>query len=140
MDNTERSGKKIVIIDDEPDLREIYGMGFKSEGFDVFTAENGEIGLSLIREEHPDAILLDLDMPVMNGFEVLKALKEDVALVGIPVVVLSNIDDEKAFRAAEELHTSYYLLKVMTTPQKATDLVYEILKKRESENVNAPEH
>ena len=128
---TETAKKRTVcIIDDEADLREIYGTGFKREGFVVLTAENGEEGLAVIRREHPDAIILDLQMPVMDGFAVLKALKADPVLSDIPVVILSNVDDEKTFHEAEGSQSCYYLLKVLTTPQKAVDIVCEALREK----------
>lgn len=124
--------KKICIIEDEQDLLEMYSRAFRQEGFSVFTAENGEKGMSLIREIRPDAVVLDLQMPVKNGFEVLEEMRADEALVTIPVVILSNIDSERAFSEAERSQSCYYLLKVMTTPQKAVDVVIEALHEKEN--------
>ena len=74
------SKKKICIVDDDPNLREIYLMKFNQEGFEVFLATNGEEGLQVIREKKPDIILLDLQMPVKNGIEVLEELDQDAEL------------------------------------------------------------
>lgn len=122
--------KKICIIEDDANLREIYRKTFEQEGFEVVAAGDGEEGLKKIREQVPDAITLDLQMPVKDGFEVLKELSADSRLAGIPVVVLSNVDDERAFRAAEESKSCFYLIKVMTTPQKLVDIVCEALQYR----------
>ncbi len=119
--------KKICIIDDDADLREIYLMKFNQEGFDVSLATNGEEGMKSIREKHPDIILLDLQMPIKNGVEVLQELQADEALAKIPVIVLTNIDNEDAFREIGEYETRFYLIKSLTTPQKAVEYVREVL-------------
>lgn len=119
--------KKVCIIDDDADLREIYLMKFNQEGFDVSLATNGEEGMKSIREKTPDIILLDLQMPVKNGVEVLQELQADTALAKIPVIVLTNIDNEDAFREVGEYETRFYLIKSLTTPQQAVDYVREVL-------------
>ncbi|MBP9728508.1 MAG: response regulator [Candidatus Moranbacteria bacterium] len=119
--------KKVCIIDDDADLREIYLMKFNQEGFDVSLAINGEEGLKSIREKTPDIILLDLQMPVKNGIEVLQELQADKELAKIPVIILTNIDNEDAFREVGEYETRFYLIKSLTTPQQAVDYVREVL-------------
>ncbi len=119
--------KKVCIIDDDADLREIYLMKFNQEGFDVSLAVNGEEGMKSIREKTPDIILLDLQMPVKNGIEVLQELQTDKELAKIPVIVLTNIDNEDAFREVGEYETRFYLIKSLTTPQQAVDYVREVL-------------
>ena len=119
--------KKVCIIDDDPDLREIYLTKFNQEGFDVSLAVDGEEGLRIIREKHPDIILLDLQMPVKNGIEVLQELDKDEAFSKIPVIVLTNIDNEEAFKEVGKFETRFYLIKSLTTPQKAVDYVKEVL-------------
>lgn len=122
-----RTKKKICIIDDDPDLREIYLTKFNQEGFDVSLATNGEEGLRVIREKRPDIILLDLQMPVKNGIEVLQELDTDKDFSRIPIIVLTNIDNEEAFKEVGKFETRFYLIKSMTTPQKAVDYVKEVL-------------
>lgn len=119
--------KKVCIIDDDPNLREIYLMKFNQEGFDVSLAVDGEEGMKLIRDNRPDIILLDLQMPVKNGVEVLQELEADGELSKIPVIILTNIDNEDAFREVGKFETRFYLIKSLTTPQKAVDYVKEVL-------------
>lgn len=119
--------KKVCIVDDDPNVREIYLMKFNQEGFDVSLATNGEEGLKVIREERPDIILLDLQMPVKNGVEVLAELHQDQELRKIPVIVLTNIDNEDSFKEVGKFETRFYLVKSLTTPQKAVDYVREVL-------------
>ena len=119
--------KKVCIVDDDSDLRDIYLMKFNQEGFDVSVAVNGEEGMRLIREKKPDIILLDLQMPVKNGVEVLTELNADEELSRIPVIVLTNIDNEDSFKQVGKFETRFYLIKSLTTPQKAVDYVREVL-------------
>lgn len=119
--------QKVCIIDDDPNLREIYLMKFNQEGFDVSLAADGEEGLKVIREKRPDIILLDLQMPLKNGMEVLEELNHDPELSKIPVIVLTNIDHEDAFKEVGKFETRFYLIKSLTTPQKAVDYVKEVL-------------
>ena len=119
--------KLVCIVDDDPNMREIYERKFKREEFDVVTAEDGEKGIALIREQHPDIILLDIQMPVMDGFDVMNVLRKDETVSRIPVVVLSNVDDERTFKKIGEFETRFYLIKALTTPQKAVDIVREVL-------------
>jgi len=119
--------KKVCIVDDDPSVREIYLMKFNQEGFDVSLATDGAEGLRVIREEQPDIILLDLQMPVKNGIEVLEELHRDEELRKIPVIVLTNIDNEDSFKEVGKFETRFYLVKSLTTPQKAVDYVREVL-------------
>ncbi|MBP7060418.1 MAG: response regulator [Candidatus Moranbacteria bacterium] len=119
--------KRVCIIDDDANVREIYLTKFNKEGFDVTLAVNGEEGLRVIREKKPDILLLDLQMPVKNGIEVLQELDTDKALSRIPVIVLTNIDNEEAFKEVGKFETRFYLIKSLTTPQKAVDYVNEVL-------------
>lgn len=129
MAENEELGKRIVcIIDDNEDIREIYSAKFTSEGFMVVSASNGEEGLQVIREKRPDVILLDIEMPVLDGIGVLEVLKEDAELSKIPVVILSNIDRDEMFQEIERLGAAkYYLVKSLTSPQKVVDMTVEVL-------------
>jgi CheY-like chemotaxis protein len=120
--------KLVCIVDDDDNIRDIYERKFVQSGFDVVLAKNGEEGLSAMREKHPDVVLLDIQMPVMGGMEVLAELKKDEALSKIPVVILSNVDDEVVFsEIGKQFVTRFYLVKALTTPQKAVSIVKEIL-------------
>lgn len=120
--------KTVCIVDDNADIREIYRMKFQREGFAVLMAKDGEEGLRVIRENRPDIILLDIEMPVLDGVGVLKALKEDAELSRIPVVILSNIDSDSMFQEVSALGgVKYYLVKSLTDPQKVVDITLEAL-------------
>ena len=84
----------VLVIDDEPAVRDLMQRFLSREGFRVVTAAGGEEGLRLARELKPDAITLDVMMPGMDGWAVLSALKADVAIADIPVVMLTIVDDK----------------------------------------------
>ena len=81
--------KTVLVIEDDPWTRTITTALLAGEGFAVIEAKNGEEGLKRAREHMPDAVLLDLALPTKSGLEVLRELKSDISLMGIPVVVVS---------------------------------------------------
>lgn len=83
----------ILIIDDDTLVHDMLQRMFTKEGFEVYTATNGEEGLDLAREIKPNAIILDVLMPGMDGWSVLASLKENSELSNIPVIMLSMVDD-----------------------------------------------
>ena len=118
----------VCIVDDDPSILEIYRTKFEQSGYAVFTATDGSEGLQLLREHRPDILLLDIQMPVKNGVEVIKEMNTNPEFSNIPIVVLSNVDDEDMFREVGKLNrTNFYLIKSLTTPQKAVDIVREVL-------------
>lgn len=83
--------RKILVIDDEPDVVSYLSAYLEDEGFQVLTASNGPDGLALAREEAPDLITLDITMPGMSGIEVLTKLRRDENLNGLPVVIITGV-------------------------------------------------
>jgi DNA-binding response OmpR family regulator len=117
--------KKVAIIDDDPNIYEIYGTKLRNENFEVVGATDGESGLELVKKEKPDVILLDIMMPGKNGVEVLDALQSNPETLKIPVIILSNVSDEKVVKKVGEFSTHFYVVKALTTPQKIAGLVKE---------------
>ena len=83
--------KKILVIDDEPDVVSYLSVFFEDEGFEVVTARDGRDGLAMARRESPDLITLDITMPIMSGIEVLTNLRRDPDLASIPVIVVTGV-------------------------------------------------
>ena len=83
---------KILIIDDDEDLRSLLTIYFEGLGFNATCANDGDEGLTQAREHQPDVIILDINMPTLDGFNTLRALKNNAATEHIPVVVLSSFD------------------------------------------------
>lgn len=103
--------KNILFIEDESTLQKTVSAALEQEGIGVISALDGEIGLRLAREKNPDLILLDLILPKMDGFEVLKALKSDPAYSHIPVIVLTNLESNDDIERALSLGARSYLIK-----------------------------
>lgn len=103
--------KNILIIEDEVDIREAMAEAVQDAGFNVTTAANGAIGLSLALEQKPDLILLDIIMPIMDGHETLKKLREDEWGRNAKVIVLTAMDDVINIASAHEGSITDYIIK-----------------------------
>jgi two-component system cell cycle response regulator DivK len=94
---------RILVVEDQPDNRQIIRDLLTSAGYQLIEAEDGEAGVRLAREHRPDLILMDIQLPVLDGYEATRRIKADPELRSIPVVVVTSYalsgDDEKA-RAA----------------------------------------
>jgi DNA-binding response OmpR family regulator len=119
--------KKILYIEDDPDLQKTLGDLLKSEGYEVVLALDGEIGLKLAKTERPDLILLDLILPKVHGFEVLKTLKKEEETKDIPVVTLTNLEGTEDVVKAIELGATAYLVKAQYTPKDVLEKIKKIL-------------
>lgn len=108
--------KKILIVEDEKALRDALSDKLKNEKFVVIEATNGEEGLKMAVEEQPDLILLDIIMPVMDGFTMIGKLREAEKTKGltedrIPIILLTNVDQEKGMGPGQKLGIYDYLVK-----------------------------
>lgn len=104
-------GQRILLAEDDRFLRKSAGAMLRRQGFMVLAAEDGEEALRLARTESPDLILLDIIMPKIQGFDVLKALKSDPHTSPIPVIILSNLGQESDSLAAREMGALDYWVK-----------------------------
>jgi len=120
---------KILIIEDEEMLVNMYESKFLTEGFQVLKAFNGEDGLALALKEKPDLILLDIILPKMDGFLVLKSLKEETPTKNIPIILLTNLGQDEDINKGKAMGANDYLVKANLTPSEVVEKVKEILKK-----------
>ena len=86
--------KEILVVEDEKDLTELIKYNLEKEGFQVFSASNGEEGLKLVQRKRPALVLLDLMLPVIDGLEVCRRIKKDPQTAATPVVILTVKDAE----------------------------------------------
>jgi len=106
-------GKMILLIEDDLDLQRIYSSKLQLSGFDVKLAGDAMQGYTIAKETKPNIVLLDIMLPgQMNGFDLLKRLKEDDHLKSIPVIVLTNLDTEK--QEALKVGAVAYIIKANT--------------------------
>jgi len=103
--------KKLLFIEDESVIHKTLSDVLSQKEYEIFSALDGEAGVRLAKEKHPDLILLDLVMPKMNGFEVLHALKTEEITKDIPVIVLTNLEQMEDIQKAIDLGATTYLVK-----------------------------
>ena len=119
--------KKIVVVEDEPSIQQLYVYKLENDGFEVRAASNGQEGLALIKGFEPDLILLDLRMPVMSGDVMLEKLRSTDWGSSVRVVVLTNISKDEAPRNLRFLSVDRYIVKAHHTPSQIVAIVEEIL-------------
>ncbi len=119
--------KRILFIEDESVLQKTFGEILEQEGYEVISALDGEIGLRLAKEKKPDLILLDLILPKIHGFDVLKKLKEDKETQGIPVIILTNLEGIGDVDKALELGATTYLVKAQYTLEEMVEKIKKAL-------------
>lgn len=106
-----KNGIEVLIVEDDVFLRKILATKFGKEGFDVRVAADGSEALTLMREQVPTLLLLDLILPKVSGFEVLTEMRTDDKLKGVPVIVLSNLGQEEDQERATELGAIAFMTK-----------------------------
>lgn len=111
------SGKAMVlIIEDEPGFRKIYKDFLESEGYGVLEAEDGQKGLDMIRTSKPDLVLLDIVLPQISGFDVLKSIRSDTATKDLPVIIFSVLGERDTVRKGLELGANDFAVKGFYSP------------------------
>ena len=109
---------RILLVEDEPEVLELYKLKLTLDGYDVLTAVNGQEGLKKAIEEKPEMIFLDIKMPEMDGFEVLKRLRSEPKTKSVPVIILSNFDEQEMIEKGLTLGANEYLVKSQFTPEE----------------------
>lgn len=114
---------KIAIVEDDQAISQMYRLKFETEGYTVQTADNGKVGLDMVKEFKPDIILLDLMMPVMTGEQMLTALRKSDWGKNIKVIILTNIGEQEVPETIRKLGVSDIILKADMTPRQVADTV-----------------
>lgn len=117
---------KILIIDDEQLLLDLYHDILAESGFEVILSRSGKDGIEMADRELPDVILLDILMPEMNGFDVLRELKSKEETKNIPVYLLTNLPEESSGDKAQELGVAGYMMKAMTEPSELAKTMKQV--------------
>jgi DNA-binding response OmpR family regulator len=120
--------KKILIIEDEQYLADMYKMKFEHEGYEVELAYDGESGIELAKKVKPDLVLLDLVLPKMDGYAVLRALRADEKTKDLKIYVLSNLGQEEEIEEGFKNGANGYLIKANVTPAQLVESVEKILR------------
>ena len=119
--------RRILVAEDDRFLRKAAEMALKRRGYTVITAADGEEALRTAQSVLPDLILLDLIMPKLNGFDVLQALKKEALTAYIPVIILSNLGQDRDVQQAMEAGAAAYLVKTDLSLQSLVERVEEAL-------------
>ncbi|MFC1954442.1 response regulator transcription factor [Chloroflexota bacterium] len=129
--------KKILIVDDDPDIRDAISAVLEHHSYEVITASNGTEGLDKLRDERPDLMILDLLMPVMDGYEVLKELQDPrrSKYGKIPILLQTSVKEDASRRRYEletglELNVDDYVEKPIDPGTLVTRVEKLLLKKK----------
>lgn len=122
---------KIVLIDDEEDIRDIVAYNLKKEGFTVFTAENGRTGIELCKSERPDLILLDVMMPGMDGIEVCETLRKTAGLEQVLICFLTARNEDYSQIAGLDAGADDYIPKPIK-PRVLVSRINALLRRKET--------
>src|SRR3989344_4991434 len=126
-ETTNNKTPPVLVVEDDEFLRELIVTKLKQEKLTILEAINGKDGLQKMREMHPDLVLLDLILPGMDGFEVLRAAQSDPTISNISVVVLSNLGQKEDIDRAKECGAKGYLVKAQFTPSEIVQKVHAFL-------------
>lgn len=121
----------ILLVEDDPFLRDICGKKLAKEGYTIYEAVDGSEAIELARRVKPDIVLLDVILPTMDGFQVLKKIRseKDETIKNVPIIMLSNLGQEDDIKRAMDLGANDYLVKAHFTTDEIADRINVMLKK-----------
>jgi len=119
--------KKILLIEDDPLLIDIYTTKLQQSGFDVKAVEHGEKAVAAIQQERPDIVLLDIVLPHVDGWEILQQVQASEELKRIPIVILSNLGQKEEIEKGLRLGAVRYLIKAHYTPSQVVEEVVKLI-------------
>ncbi|HCM38175.1 MAG: Two-component response regulator [Candidatus Gottesmanbacteria bacterium GW2011_GWB1_43_11] len=120
---------KILFVEDDPLIVKIYTTRLKADGYEVFSADNGEAGLKLAEENLPDLIVLDIMMPKMDGFAVLERLRAHPQMQKTPIILYSNLAHEDEITRAKTLGATEFIVKANLSPTEMVEKIKQYLQK-----------
>jgi CheY-like chemotaxis protein len=118
------------MVEDHPDIADLYQLKLQLEGYRVAVAADGVSGLQMARTLKPDVTLLDVHLPQLDGLQLLASLREDVATRDLLVVMFSEDDSPQLIEEAKRLSAAAYLIKAHLLPRRLSDTVGDVLRNR----------
>ena len=115
--------KKILLVEDEKVLAEMYVDKFKEAGFGIVAVCSAEEGIEAVKKEKPDLVVLDILLPKQNGIKFLAQMRKESEISSIPVVAFSNYDDPETKKQAFRLGVKDYLIKTNYTPEEVIERI-----------------
>lgn len=119
--------QKILLVEDDEMLREMYEAKLKGEGYDLVTADNGGDGLRIAQAEQFNLILLDIMLPQLDGFSILEELKSKPEKAKTPIIMLTNLGTDEDRAKGERLGAVDYLIKANMTPEQLATAIKKYL-------------
>jgi len=119
--------KKILLVEDDQYLIDIYKTRLEKEGYRVIVVQDGKDFFSILEKENPDLILLDIVLPHIDGWEILKALRKDPKFKEKKVVIISNLSQREEIEKARELGVIKFLVKAHYTPSEIAEEIKKII-------------
>jgi len=129
----EKNKKKVLIVEDDNDISEMYRLRITASGFEVETAVNGQIGIDKMKKFLPDLVLLDIVMPKKDGFDLLEEVKqasEKENIKQIPIIVLSNLASPIDIMEGKRLGAQDWWIKAFNTPSQIAQKVTDFFSKK----------
>jgi len=118
---------KVAIIEDNQPIRDMYSLKLKNSGYEVYTATNGQEGLELLEKIRPELVLLDINMPIMNGDEMLEKLRATDWGALLKVIVLTNFSKDEAPSILRFLNVERYIVKAHYTPAQVMKIIEQVI-------------
>ncbi len=110
--------QNILLVEDDPFLIDIYTTKLEESGFSVEVANDGEVALRKARENKPDLVILDIVLPQIDGWEILKRIKSEPEFKNLKVIILSNLGQKEEVEKGIKLGAAKYLIKAHYTPSQ----------------------
>jgi DNA-binding response OmpR family regulator len=120
--------KKILIVEDDQMIASMYKTKFEADGFECLMAGEGPSGLEMVKTEKPDLVMLDIMLPQLDGFSILKAIKNDNETKNTPVIMLTNLGTEEDKAKGQKMGAIDYLVKASLTPAEISKKIKDYLK------------
>lgn len=124
-----KSSIKILLVEDDAFLAGMYVTKLNLEGFNVTLASDGEEGLTLIKKDHPDIVLLDIVLPKKDGFDVLKEIRTDSKMDNVRIIMLTNLGQREDVSKGLKLGADDYLIKAHFMPSEVVEKIKTLVKK-----------
>jgi len=124
--------KKILIVEDDNFVAEVYFAKLTEMGYEAILAQNGEEGIATLKKDKIDMILLDILMPIMNGMEMLEEIKKREDWKNIPVILLTNVGEKESIQKVREMGVKNYLIKSHFTPAEVIEKIESVFKDNKS--------
>lgn len=123
---TPEQPKSILVVEDDKFLRELIAKRLRDEKYVVYDVIDGEEAFKVLDKERVDLVLLDIILPGVNGFEILKRLKEDPTIAHIPVMMLTNLGQKSDMERGQELGAEDYMVKAQYTPREIVERIKKL--------------